>query len=103
MLKLSYFPIKKYFLWLFSCFFILICFKTGEMCFQYAKELFVLPIIAFLGFLQKSSKGYIFLKKIRKSKKGKIMILDSNFNIKLKQETKVIFLNVHLRQPPFSS
>ena len=71
------------------------------MCFQYAKELFVLPIIAFLGFLQKSSKGYIFLKKIRKSKKGKIMILDSNFNIK--QDKQITFLNVHLRQPPFSS
>ena len=29
------------------------------------------------------------------------MILDSNFNIK--QDNKITFLNVHLRQPPFSS
>ena len=71
------------------------------MCFQYAKELFVLPIIAFLGFLQKSSKGYIFLKKFENPKKGKIMFLDSNFNIK--QDKQITFLNVHLRQPPFSS
>ena len=39
MLKLPYFPVKNYFLWLFSRFVILICFKTGEICFLYVKEL----------------------------------------------------------------
>ena len=43
--KIALLSYKEIFLMAFFMLFILICFKTGEMCFLYAKELFVLPII----------------------------------------------------------
>ena len=52
----------------FSCFLILICFKTGEMCFQYEKEL----CLAYYGKLRFSSKIFkrlYFTEKNRKIQK----------------------------------
>ena len=46
--KIALFSYKEIFMIAFCMpFFILICFKTGEMCFPNAKEPFFLPIIAY--------------------------------------------------------
>ena len=44
------------------------CLKTEEMYFQDTKKLFALPSNAHLGFLKKSSKGHIFIKKVTNPK-----------------------------------
>ena len=44
--KKALFSYKELFSMAFFMLFILICFKTVEMCFLYAKELFFFPFIA---------------------------------------------------------
>ena len=56
------------------------------------------PMCANWGFIQKSSKGNIFTKKLKNSKKVKLSLY-SNYD--KQREKKIIFLNDHLRQPPF--
>ena len=58
-----YYHIQKSCYNICSRFFILINPKTEEFCFIDAKELLVLSLNATLGFLQKSLKVQIFLKK----------------------------------------
>ena len=101
LVKLPYFPIKKYFWWLFSCFFVLICFKMGKCVFCMPKSFLSCLLLQIKVFIKNLHKVIFSWKKIDNPKRRQIMFLYDNFNIK--QENIIIFSNVHLRQPPFSS